>query len=266
MAEDRNRSSSLRRALDVLSAIALECERGSSPTLTELSEYSGVNRSTVSRLLQPLLEAGFVEQDVRSGRYRLGPQTARLGQIYLENFEAHDVAGPILRALAEESLETAHIGVQDGVDIVYVDKYESPLSVRTVSRIGSRQPLYCTAIGKTLLAFAGESALTTMLESGMPARTVHTITEAGTLRSELDEIRARGYAVDDEENEAGIRCVGAPVFNHRGEVVAAISISGPANRMTIDRIGLLSGTVRNAAIEISRRLAAPEEALRALSA
>jgi DNA-binding IclR family transcriptional regulator len=261
MTASRNQSSSLRRALDLLGVVAAACERGHSPTLTEIAAASGVNRSTVSRLLQPLAEARLVEQDEDTGRFRLGPQTARLGQIYLEHFDVHDVAEPVLRTLVAETQETAHLGVRDGVDVVYVDKVESPLSVRTVSRIGSRQPLYSTAMGKMLLAHSDTSVLDAVVQHGMQARTEHTIVEPEALRAEMERARAEGYAIDDRENECEIRCVGAPVFDHRGDVVAAISISGPATRMPLERLEGLASVVRNAAAEISRRLGASEEAL-----
>ena len=261
MAEGRNRSSSLRRALDVLSSVAAACERDCGPTLSELAACTGINRSTVSRLLQPLIDARLVDHDPETGRYCLGPQTARLGQIYLTNFDVHDVAGPVLRSLVDVSHETAHLGIRDGSYIVYVDKVESPLSVRTVSTIGSRQPLYSTAMGKILLAHCDPSVLACVIESGIPARAINTITEPERLREELERARAQGYAIDDEENEAEIRCVGAAVFNHRAEAIAAISVSGPGTRMTIERITELSALVREAASDISRRLGAPEEVL-----
>lgn len=266
MAESRNQSSSLRRALDLLSFIASATERGSSPRLTEIASQSGINRSTVARLLEPLIDARLVDQEPDTGRYRLGPQTARLGQIYLEHFDVHAVAGPVLQALVDESQETAHLGIRDGTDVVYVDKYESPLSVRTVSRIGSRQPLYSTAMGKVLLAYAGSSVLDAVMQDALPQRTANTITNPEALKAELDRVRTEGYAVDDQENESEIRCVGAPLFNHRGQVLAAISVSGPATRMPIERLGDLSKFVMSAAAEISTRLAAPEEAPRTADA
>lgn len=266
MTNGRNQSSSLRRALDMLAVIALACERGTLLNLTEVAAQSGINRSTVSRLLQPLIDARFVDQEPQTDRYRLGPQTARLGQIYLHHLDVNDVAGPILQALVDESEETAHLGVLDGTDVVYVDKHESPLSVRTGSRIGSRQPLYSTAMGKVLLAHASRSVLDQVVSEGMPRRTATTITDPEALMTEIRRIRVDGYAIDDQENELEIRCIGAPVFDHRGAVVAAISLSGPATRMPIGRLRELSALMMNATAEVSRRLAAPEEALRAIGA
>lgn len=261
MTSGRNQSSSLRRALEVLAVIALACERDALLSLTEIAAQSGINRSTVSRLLQPLMDAGLVDQEPNTDRYRLGPQTARLGQIYLQHLDVNNVAGPILQALVEESQETAHLGVLDGTDVVYVDKHESPRSVRTGSRIGSRQPLYSTAMGKVLLAHAAPSVVEDVIREGMPRRTETTITNAETLATELDRIRIDGYAIDDQENELEIRCLGAPVFDHRGVVVAAISLSVPATRMPVERLRVLSTLVMDATAEVSRRLAAPDEAL-----
>src|SRR5665648_663039 len=240
MATGRNQSSSARRTLDVLSAVAVACESGSLPNLTEIASRTGINRSTVSRLLQPLIDARLVDQDPETDRYRLGPQTARLGQIYLETFDVHVVAGPILQGLVEESQETAHLGIRDGTDLVYVDKYESPLSVRTVARIGSRQPLYSTSMGKALLAHESPDVFDAVVQAELPQRTANTITAPDALMAELCRVRDNGYAIDDQENELEIRCVGAPVFNHRGDIVAAISLSGPATRMSTQRLTELS--------------------------
>ena len=252
MSNGRNQSSSLRRALDVLSVIALACERGTQSNMTEIALESGINRSTVSRLLQPLIDARLVDQDAQTDRFSLGPQTARLGQIYLHHLDVNDVAGPILQALVEESKETAHLGVCDGTDVVYVDKHESPLSVRTGSRIGSRQPLYSTAMGKVLLANGDPSVVDAVVLEGMPKRTETTLTTREALEAELDRIRSRGFAIDDQANEREIRCLGAHVFDHLGHVVAAISLSGTATRMSIARVCGRSFPVLRAAEEVSR--------------
>lgn len=261
MTEDRNRSASLRRALDVLFAVAHGCERGAPHTITGLAAATDINRSTIFRLLQPLIDARLIDYDDTTGTYCLGPQTAHLGQIYLAHSDVHELAEPVLRQLVDKTQETAHLGIRDGLDVVYVNKVESPLSVRTVSRVGSRQPLYCTAMGKVLLAFAGAEALDEACARGLEARTAHTICEAPVLGQTLQAVRAEGYAVDDQENENDIRCVAAPVIDHLGTVIAAISVSGPSSRMTIERIHDLSALVKESAAEVSRKLAAPESAL-----
>lgn len=258
MADERNRSLSVRRAIEVLSAIALARDTGSSPNITDIAEATSINRSTISRLLEPLIESRLVEQDAETGRYRLGPQTARLGQIYLAQFDVQDVAGPILRELVDQSHETAHLGVMDESEIVYIDKVESPHSIRTVSRIGSRQPLYATSMGKALLAYAEPSVVEAVIGNGMRKRTENTITSPDAFRHELEVTRSRGYAFDDQENERDIRCIGAPVFDHRGQAIAAISISGPTTRVTPEHIDELSALVCDAAERISVRLGAPE--------
>lgn len=205
-----------------------------------------------------MLDARLIDQDPETGEYQLGPQTARLGQIYLEHFDVHDVAGPILYDLVQESQETAHLGVRDGTDVVYVDKHESPLSVRTVARVGSRQPLYSTSMGKVLLAYASDDVVEAAVREGLTRRTATTITEPDALIAELERVRECGYAIDDEENELEIRCVGAPVFDHRARVVAAISLSGPATRMSAVRLQGLSTLVMKSAADISAALGAPE--------
>jgi len=259
MAEERNRSLSVRRAIDILSAIALARDAGTSPNITEIAEATGINRSTISRLLGPLVDARLVEQDAGTGRYRLGPQTARLGQIYLSQFDVQDVAGPILQELVDQTHETAHLGVMDESEIVYIDKVESPHSIRTVSRIGARQPLCSTSMGKALLAYSEPAVVDAVIEHGLEPRTDNTITDRETLMRELELTRERGYAFDDQENERDIRCIGAPIFDHRGQAIAAISVSGPTTRVTPGHVEELSTLVRDAADRISARLGAPEK-------
>jgi DNA-binding IclR family transcriptional regulator len=255
---DRNRSASLRRALTILFAIAAATRVDRPPTLTELAEQTGIDRSTVLRLLRPLVDARLADQDSDTGRYRLGPQVAYLGQIYLEQLDVRRVASPVLHRLVEQSHETAHLGIPDGIEIVYADKVESPLPVRMVSRVGSRRPLYCTAMGKSYLAHADQTVLEAVLVRGMPRRTPTTLTSPDGLAEALALIRRTGYAIDDQENEPEIRCVAAPVFDHRGKIAAAISLSGPATRMPVERLHDLSVLVVEAAAEISRTLAAPQ--------
>lgn len=175
-ADRRNASSSLRRALSILMFLAEDGGHPVGVTLTELATGLGLSKSTVLRLAAPLREARLVDQDAESGRYRLGPQNALLGQVYLERLDVRRVASPLLQQLAEEVGETVHLLTFDAPEIVYIDKVESPQPVRMHSRIGSRQPAYCTATGKAFLAHATEDVVDLVIAAGMPARTEYTIT------------------------------------------------------------------------------------------
>jgi IclR family acetate operon transcriptional repressor len=250
----RNNSLSVRRALAILSYVARADVQPDGLTLADLATGLNINKSTVLRLVKPLCDAHLVERADPSGRYRLGPETAYLGQTYLERLDLRSTAHDSMARLMEASQETVHLVVFDPPDVVYVDKVEAPQPIRMVSRIGSRQPVFCTAVGKAFLAHASEQIVRLVIDAGLPARTPRTITSEARLRAELDVIRAQGYAVDDVENEPDIRCVGGPIFDHMGTVVAAASISGPITRVTAQRVPELGRLVREATTEISQRL------------
>ncbi|WP_405725805.1 IclR family transcriptional regulator [Streptomyces sp. NBC_01537] len=253
-ADRRNASSSLRRALSILMFLAEDGGHPVGVTLTELATGLGLSKSTVLRLAAPLREARLVDQDAESGRYRLGPQNALLGQVYLERLDVRRVASPLLQQLAEEVGETVHLLTFDAPEIVYIDKVESPQPVRMHSRIGSRQPAYCTATGKAFLAHATEDVVDLVIAAGMPARTEYTITSPDRLRADLALIRQRGYAIDDIENEHDIRCAAAPVFDHAGVVTTAVSVSGPASRITHERLPGIGALLTAATKAITEQL------------
>ena len=222
--------------------------------LTEVSQRCGLEKSTTHRLLAALAAEGLVERDVETERYRLGLGLLELGMAVHQRLDIRVEALPILRSLADRAEETIHLGVARGPHVVYVEKVESPHAFQMRSRVGERMPLYCTGIGKAILAYAGEDELATVLTNGLEPRTSHTITDPAELRIELQRIRVRGYSTDMEENEESVRCVAAPVFDHRLSVVGAISIAGPVFRFPEQRIAELAAHVVGAAQEISKRL------------
>lgn len=250
----RNNSSSLRRALAIISCIADEAADPSGLTITELARSLDMNRSTVLRLLTPLCNEQFIERDRDTSRYRLGSRTAYLAEIYLERLDLRKAAHEALVKLRDTSGETVHLVIFEPPEVVYVDKIESPKPVRMCSRIGRRQPAYSTGAGKAFLAYASEEILQNVLSVGLSAHTPNTITSEEALRAELAKIRRRGYAIDNIENEPDIRCLGCPIFDHTGKVIAAASVAGPANRVTLSRISELSRAVTATCAEISRRL------------
>jgi IclR family acetate operon transcriptional repressor len=157
-----------------------------------------------------------------------------------------------------------HLGVLDGSDVVYIEKVESKHAVRMFSQIGRTMPAYSTGVGKAILAFLPEERLERALPERLEARTPATITDKGELRRHLAAVRRRGYSTDEIENEEGIRCVGAPVFDHTGLVCAGISVAGPASRVTSDRIRELGKLVQDAALATSRRIGFVEIAVPSL--
>jgi IclR family acetate operon transcriptional repressor len=207
--------------------------------------------------LSSLQQNGLVERQ-SDGRVRIGLGLVDLVSAYLDDLDVVEQARPVLEQLAGETLETVHLGIPNqsevAYEVVYVDKVESPQSLRMVSHIGTRSPLYCTALGKAILAHAGEGYLSSVLAAGLQARTKQTLTNGDALRADLVEVRSRGYAVDHEEYRRGICCVAAEIRERRGRVVAALSVSGPSVRMDEAARSRIGVAVRRAADEISRRL------------
>jgi len=250
----RNNSASLRRALSILIRLG-EDPDNVGHSLSDLCADLDMNKSTVLRLTQPLIDARFVTVGA-NGRYRLGWRNAQLGQTYLAGVDLHRSMHDVLVALSEETQETTHLVTADFPNVIYVDKVDSPRPVRMASRIGNAQSAYCTSVGKAMLAYADDEVVRSVIRQGMPRRTPNTLTTAAALRSDLTVIRERGYAIDDVENEAGVRCVAAPVFDATGAAISAVSVSAPEERFSFDMVPDVASHVVAAADEISRRLGA----------
>lgn len=245
-------SQTLDRALTVLLEVARNGERGL--TLAQCSAILGLSKATTHRTLRTLLQREFLRLDEERGLYTLGITNLRLGVQFLERLDVRREALPVLRALAEHAGETVHLGTLSHTVIVYIEKVESPQAVRMFSRVGDTMPAYSTGIGKAMLAFLPAGEVEAHLPEVLEPRTEHTIVDRVALRAELDRTRERGYSKDEVENEEGIRCVGAPVFDHSGRVQAGISIAGPEQRMTSERLALLGPVVREYADRISTAL------------
>ena len=221
--------------------------------LADVIRTAGVPKATALRLLDALTGAGLVRCD-DAGRYRLGPQCAVWGSAFIDHLDLRTEAHDLLAGLAEASGETAHLGIADGIRILYIDKIDSPHSLRMFSRVGATNPMYCTALGKAILAHAEPATVDEVIAAGLARRTDNTITDAESLRAELARVRRQGHAVDDVENEEGVRCAGAPVFDHHGRVAAALSVAGPVTRMTRERMTMLAPRLAEAARTLSQRL------------
>ncbi len=206
-------------------------------TLTHISRQIGLSKSTTYSLIATLESLGYVYQDQESGKYSLGLKLFELGQIVHANMDLRAIARPQLSALAAQYGETVHLAVLSGGWVTYIEKVDSQHSIRIASQIGGRNPAYCTGVGKVLLAGLEEDKLDTILaEQEWKQFTAQTITDIQALKEHLQSIRAQGYALDQEEFESGLTCVAAPIVNHRGAVIAAVSLSGPSNRMDSDKL------------------------------
>lgn len=244
---------SLVKALNILEVLAEDGK--SAPTLTQISRRLHLHISTVHRLLANLVRQGFVEEAPSPGGYQLSYRVLRMGLRVLDRLDFRCVAQPLLRQLNEQTKETVHLAILGEGRAVSIEKFGSPHPVGLDARLGGVMPLHCTGVGKTLLAYQGEEYLNQIAHSpGLERFTVHTLTNLAQLRKELEHIREQGYAVDHEEAVEGLRCVAGPVFDHKGSVVAAFSVAGPATRMTASRIADLTRLVREASQQISYRM------------
>jgi len=228
-------------------------------SIRELSAKLKLPKGTSHRLLSSLSYFGYVRQDPKTKDYFLGLKFVELGQILLSQLDLRKEAEPFLRDLAERTKETIHLVILDRNEIVYIDKVETdqnPSGLKMASRIGLRNPAHSSAVGKMILAnFPEEELQSFFKEKSLLRRTENTITDPIQLREHLKSVRKQGYAVDDEENEKGIRCVAAPIYNETGKTVAAISITAPAFRVTRKIIQeTLKKEVMETALKISRRL------------
>jgi DNA-binding IclR family transcriptional regulator len=236
---------SLARGLEILDLLGGSRE---DVGVTELAALLGVDKASASRLVATLARRGFLEKDPATRRYRLGPKLIALGRRQLSRLPLHDVAAPFLRALMERTGECAHLGVAAQGRVLYVGQVESPATLRVNVHIGQTAPLHCTALGKAILAFGG-AEIPERLERFTP----RTITSAVRLARDVASARQKGYAVDDEEFDPGVRCLAAPVFDH-AQVAGAIGISGPTTRMSNRRLPALARNVMEVAGELSERM------------
>jgi DNA-binding IclR family transcriptional regulator len=243
---------SILKALDILEAFT---EEEYILGVTDLSERLGYPKGTVHNILKTLESRGYIEADPVTSRYSLGLSVLKLSNAVRANIEIRDRAEPLLRELAEWSQEIVYLTVLHNGYSVYVGSIEAPGRLPTSSALGLQVPLHCTSVGKAKMAFLSEEEIDCIIERiGLQRFTPSTITDPAELKAELALVRERGYAVDREEHEVGVQCVGAPIRNERGSIVASCSVSGPAGRITDARTAELAPKVMEIAAEISRRL------------
>jgi len=243
--------SSIDKALAVLEAVA-EHHR-----LTEIAAAAGVSKSTAHRILQSLVEWGFARPD-GSGGYEPGPRILTLAARAMSRFDPARQAAGALRALHDRTGHTVHFAIRDGDEAVYVEKLEGRRPYQMTSRVGMGLRLHSTAIGKAILArLPDEEVLAIAARTRLEPRTPNTLTSDEDLLADLAAVRARGYALDDEENEPGVRCVAAAVFDHTGRVLGGISVSALALDASREEMEALGPEVVAAAREVSLALGAP---------
>lgn len=229
--------------------------------VTELAEAVDGNKSTVYRFLNTLCGLGYVRQNKKNEKYSLTLRLFQMGVQALNRLDLHKTAQPVMEELAEYSMETIHLASMEENHIFYLDKIESPLALRVAmgSAQGRFAQAYCTGVGKTILSCLSDEKREEMLQgTSWERKTASTITSRNELDKELAQIHKQGFAYDMEENESGVRCVAAPIFDSKGKICGALSISGPSVRMDREKLNDLANKVKSAGEKISSDLGAAD--------
>ena len=223
--------------------------------MSEISTQVGLDRSTTYRILLSLEKCGLVEKDARTGEYSLGPAALEIGSAFLGRTDLIQIARPVMADLAQKAQETVNLAVLSETEILYIDKVDSPRSVGVMSKVGRRNPVYCTSLGKTLLAFQPEESQGRILKAiEFKPLTPNTITSKKRLVRELQTVKMQGYALDRREIEEDVECISAPIRDYQGSAVAAVSISGPQRKIGTPQEKSFVAAVVQAAAQISAKL------------
>jgi DNA-binding IclR family transcriptional regulator len=245
-------SVAVERALAMLEAVAQVPEGLSN---AEISRNLQIPKSSASYILRTLETQGYLTRNPESGRYRVGLKILSLSRGALSGIDVREVALPIMRHLMEKTSLTCHLAILDGPDAVYIEKVEPQGFIRMDTWVGRRMRVHATSVGKALAAHIPQERLEKILsEHGMEKRTAKTITTVPRLLKELEKVRTQGYAVDDEENNMGARCLGAPVFNQSGAIEASLGLSGTTNQVNAHTMPRIIEALKDAARHISMQL------------
>lgn len=218
--------------------------------VTDLAQKLSTNKSAVYRMLATMEALNVIQQNPENGRYRLGLKLFELGQKVPINQNFIAKARPFMEALAKQAGETAHLAIYKNNKVYFLDKVVGRHDLQINSQIGSEKAIHCTGLGKVMLAFSEPNYETIIQSLSLHPVTKHTITNTDNLIKEVEIIKRQGFALDLEENEIGLVCVSVPVFNKRGQFIAAISTSGPSARFNENEIQTYTGDLKNTALEL----------------
>jgi IclR family KDG regulon transcriptional repressor len=247
--------SKIRSVVQALKALDYLESCGDEAGVTEVGQALGVHKSTASRLLATMESEGYVARNDVTGKYSLGMRIVELAKTKLDQLDIRTYARPFLEELVQKTQETAHLAIMDQGSIVYIDKVDTPHTLIMRSKIGYRISPHCTALGKAILAALAEARIDAILqEESLHRFTPNTITDPLTFKEHLTRVRIQGFAIDDEEHEEGIRCAAAVIRNHTGRVAGAISVSGPAARVSRQRVEEIGILVRDTCRKLSKSL------------
>jgi DNA-binding IclR family transcriptional regulator len=242
-------SVAVERALGILEALAPESE---GLTNAEISRKLQIPKSSASYILRTLETQGYLNRNPETGKYRIGLKVLSLSRGALTGIDVREVALPIMRHLMEKTNLTCHLAILDGPDAVYIEKVEPQGFIRMDTWVGRRMRVHATSVGKALVAHIPQERLEQILgERGMEKRTARTITTPSRLLKDLEKVRQQGYAVDDEENNLGARCLGAPIFNQDGAIEASLGLSGTINQVNTQTMPRIVEALKDAARHIS---------------
>jgi DNA-binding IclR family transcriptional regulator len=244
---------SIARALDIIETLSTNSQ---GMTLSDLASSTGLNISTAHRMLNTLAKRGFAGKDLTSGKYRLTLRLFEIGSRVSGIMDLLSVTRPLLDDLSSFSQEIVHLVKRDGNDVLYIYKTEPPQQlVRMISCVGHRDPMYCTALGKSILACLSTQEVEEIWDhSTHTAFTANTITSLSNLQQQLQVIRAQGYAVNNEEHEPGVRCIAVPIQDWEGKPIAAVSVSAPISRMNQSNIDRILPRLKDLSESVSRLL------------
>jgi DNA-binding IclR family transcriptional regulator len=236
----------------MLEAVAQESEGLSN---AEISRKLEIPKSSASYILRTLEKQGYLNRNPETGKYRVGLKVLSLSRGALTGIDVREVALPIMRHLMEKTNLTCHLAILDGSDAVYIEKVEPQGFIRMDTWVGRRMRVHATSVGKALVAHISQERLEKIIaESGMEKRTAKTITTLPRLLKDLERVREQGYAVDDEENNMGARCLGAPVFNQNGVIEASLGLSGTINQVNPNTMPRIIEALKDAARHVSMQL------------
>lgn len=239
----------LDRGLAILKIVA----EADAQSLSEIAGRSGQPASTAYRMLVTLQRHGMVEFDEATQLWSVGVEAYTTGAAFLRRRKLADRSRALMQGLVEHTGETANLGLLEGDGVVFVSQVETHEAIRAFFRPGTRGPLHASGIGKAMLAgMSPERVAAILRRTGLPGFTPRTLTDPATLARDLSEARARGWALDDEERHAGMRCVAAAIFDDHGEPVGGLSVSGPTVRVTPEQAARFGPLVREAALEVTR--------------
>lgn len=242
---------SVARAMDILEHFNRKKDMG----ISEISECMGLSKSTVYGLVNTLVSYGYLEQNCETKKYKLGMKLFEMGCTVEKRMDLRNEARPFCEKISKRYGQTVHLATHYEGEVVYIDKFDMPDFLITYSQVGKRAPMSCTGVGKAMLAYLPwEYAQKYILSKEFSIKTPKSIKDEAMLAQNLETVRQRGYAMDDEEIEIGLKCVAAPIFNYKKQPVAAISLSGMANRMTDDVLVDMAHDVIECAADISYQL------------